>query len=93
MFDGAARPGEERVAGIERAREVVALAEVAIEPAQDVELGLRLDAFGDHGQAAHRGEFDDQAHEGGVFVVVGDAVGEFLGDLQDVERERAQVAQ
>ena len=75
------------------AREVVALAEVAADLAQHVELRAGLDALGDDLEADGLGEADDQAHERRVVVGEREALDELARDLQRVERQVAQVAE
>src|SRR5436305_4029194 len=82
-----------RVLRAERSREVEALAEPALEPAQQVRLLGALDAFGDDVEAERRGEPQDRVDERRISRPGADPVDERLRDLQLVEREIAQVAE
>ena len=81
------------LAGTHRAREMVALAELAAEVEQALDLARLLDALGDDPQPERLAERDDRM---GERPLVGAPVGrhdEVPGDLQDVDREPAQVAE
>src|SRR4051794_12452932 len=88
--DDAAHP---RLHVVDGGREQVALAEPAPDGAQRLQLVDRLHALGHDAQADRLREVDHQAHEGLVALVDGDRVHERLGDLDHVQRQRAQVAQ
>src|SRR6185503_9216162 len=73
-----------------RPREVEALAQLAAEAAQSLELPLLLDPFGNDSQVQRPPEGNDRGWEcpfGGVIV------NELAGDLEDVDGESAQVAE
>src|SRR5581483_6032353 len=76
------RPGEQE-----------ALAELAPERAQRVELLGGLDALGCRLQVEGLGDVDDGAPEARVLGAPGDALHEGLVDLQEVDRQPPQVAE
>src|SRR5919197_1933098 len=81
------------LAALQRLGEVIALPELAAQPAQLLELLGALDALGDRLQAHPAAELDDRARQRAVLRAAGDRVDEALVDLQRVDRELAQVAQ
>src|SRR4051794_39150227 len=71
------RGGREPVrVDVHRRGEVEALAEVAADLAQHVELSAGLDALGDDLEADSLRQPDDQAHERGIVVAEGQALDE-----------------
>ena len=82
----------QRGVGVRGTGEQVALAELAAERPQSLELAGRLDALGDDGQPERPAERDDGRREGPVLGSVRRA-DELAGDLQDIDAEAAQVAQ
>src|SRR6476661_6301499 len=84
-------PGDGRTVG--RAAEEIPLSELAAELAEGLQLVGRLDALGDDAEVQGLAEGDDRPGEG---PVVGPRVlgaDELPGDLQDVDREAAEVAE
>ena len=77
----------------QRAREVVALGEVAAERLEVAPGVLGLDALGDDAQAEVVGEVDRGAHDRGVGGVDGHLDHERLVDLDHVDREPLEVGQ
>ena len=77
--------------GGRRSGEQVALAEVASELAQLRELPVGLDALGDGDEAERVGEAHEVGGDGRVLRVVLDALDEGQVDLDDVDREAAEV--
>ncbi len=65
--------------------EVVALAVLAAQVAEPLELVEPLDPFGDGGQPEGGGQVDDGAGERGCVGAAGDLVDERLVDLEDVD--------
>src|SRR5881396_1027639 len=79
--------------GADRRRppEQVALRLVATFLLQELQLGIGLDAFGQHRQAQAAAEAEHGADDGGGLIVAIDRLDERAVDLDLVERERAQV--
>src|SRR3984893_497203 len=73
--------------------EVIALAEVATELAQRLELPAGLDAFGRHREAERVREGDDGLDDRRVLGVLAEAVNERLVDFQDVDGKQLEVAE
>src|SRR4029453_14673072 len=65
-------------------REIEALALVAAHPAQEIDAGDILDAFGDHGQAEEIGERDGTDDDRGIVRARPQLVHEGLADLHPV---------
>src|SRR5262245_35986571 len=70
--------------------EEVALAELAAEALQQVELLGRLDPFGHQLESELAGELDDAAHDRPIGALVADAAHEVAVELQPLDRQRAQ---
>src|SRR5512132_2447083 len=82
-----------QLGAVQRDGEVVALAQLAIEHAQPLELLHGLDALGDRLQAHPVPELDDGPRQRAVGRAARDGVDEALVDLQRVDRELLEVAQ
>ena len=77
---------------IEWPREQVALPEFTAEPPEMGELGRFLDTLRDDRHAEGTAERDDGSRER-PFVRIVRLADEFLGDLEDIDPESAEVAQ
>src|SRR6266508_3653776 len=73
--------------------EVVALAVLAAQLAEPLELVEPLDTFGDGGEAEGGGQVDDGLGERGGVGAAGDLVDERLVDLEDIDGQAAKVAE
>ena len=93
--DGAGPVGEQLVEGRcrHRAAPVVALASVAAEGHEVVELLGGLDALGHDREADAVAHLDDAVHDGPVGAVGGEPPDERLVDLQHRHRQAAEVAE
>src|SRR5204863_261019 len=80
---------QQRVLGIHRAREIIALEMAAAGEAERLELGLGLDALGDYFHAQRATEMNDRVDDRRAFALAAHAVDEAAVDLQAVEREAA----
>src|SRR5690606_26076887 len=87
---GRSQEGGDVVAGA-GAGEQVALAQVALDAAQPVQLVLGLDPLGDGLEAEGVGERQDGGHDGGVVGARPEAVDEGPVDLEHVDGEPPQV--
>src|ERR671937_2906598 len=78
---------------IERPREVVALAEAAVEVTEHLSLLAPFDPLGDDVEVERAGEPQDRVSERRVVGTGPEPVDERLRDLEDVDREIAEVAE
>ena len=73
-----------------RPRQPVTLHFLAAFVAQELQLVVSLDAFGDHGQLQRMGHRDDGPGDGGVVWIDRDVADESLVDLDGVDRQSLQ---
>src|SRR5205085_10706534 len=78
-----------RARRVERACEIVPLAERAVEAAEDLRLLAALDALGDDIEIERGGEAKNRVGERRVVGAVAQPVDERLRDLEDVDRKVA----
>src|SRR5258708_27634646 len=79
--------------GRQRRREIEALAFLAAHPAQQIDAGGVLDAFGDDGEAQEIGERDGADDDRCVIRARPQLMHERLVDLQPVDREFLEIGQ
>lgn len=68
-----------------------ALREITAQGLQFVELGLRLESFGDRGHSERVGQTDDRGNDAGVFGLVAETVDEGLVDLERFDGKAFEV--
>src|SRR6185437_7942642 len=92
VLQALAQEAGERIGGYGFAAEI-SLVLIAAEPAQEVQLLLRLHALGDHLQMQAVRQRHDGAHDLRIIAAGGDFLDEGVIDLELVERQAPQVAQ
>ena len=91
---GVCREQSVHLCRVHGARVEIALSVGAVQLDETVALAADFDAFGDGFESERGGEADDQTDESPLLaVVVLDAVDERFRDLENVNREAAQIAQ